>query len=99
MIVPLHGVGSSRRERARLRPPGAAPRGRSGARWSGFRFPSDGLLARRGCGAREQSSPRVATSAVETVKAIEDAVLQASSAPFDDDATLTVLAPVDAPTP
>jgi serine phosphatase RsbU (regulator of sigma subunit) len=39
------------------------------------------------------------TSAAATVKAIEDAVLHASPQPLEDDATLIVLAPVDAPAP
>jgi serine phosphatase RsbU (regulator of sigma subunit) len=38
------------------------------------------------------------TSASSTVKAIEDAVLSASSEPLEDDATLIVLAPIDTPT-
>jgi serine phosphatase RsbU (regulator of sigma subunit) len=50
-------------------------------------------------GVRQAAAAIAPTSAAETVKAIEDAVLHASSAPLEDDATLIVLAPVDAPTP
>jgi serine phosphatase RsbU (regulator of sigma subunit) len=50
-------------------------------------------------GVRQAAANVAPTSAPETVKAIEDAVLHASSAPLEDDATLVVLAPVDAPAP
>jgi serine phosphatase RsbU (regulator of sigma subunit) len=50
-------------------------------------------------GVRQAAANVAPTSAAETVKAIEDAVLHASSAPLEDDATLIVLAPVDAPAP
>ena len=50
--------------------------------------------ARRRPPSRHDVAP---TSAAGTVKAIEDAVLYASSEPLEDDATLIVLAPIDAP--
>jgi serine phosphatase RsbU (regulator of sigma subunit) len=62
---------------------------------------SDGVIGRRtrdstplGTDGVRQAALSVApTSAAETVKAIEDAVLHASSEPLEDDATLIVLAP------
>jgi len=48
-------------------------------------------------GVRRAAADVAPTSAAGTVKAIEDAVWNASSAPLEDDATLIVLAPVDAP--
>ena len=48
-------------------------------------------------GVRRAAADVASTSAAGTVKAIEDAVLNASSEPLEDDATLIVLAPVDAP--
>ena len=50
-------------------------------------------------GVRRAAADVAPTSAAGTVKAIEDAVLNASSEPLEDDATLIVLAPVDAPAP
>jgi serine phosphatase RsbU (regulator of sigma subunit) len=48
-------------------------------------------------GIRHAAADVAPTSAASTVKAIEDAVLHASAEPLEDDATLIVLAPVDAP--
>ncbi len=68
---------------------------------------SDGILDRptgRGTpfgtdGIRQAAAGVAPTSASGTVKAIEDAVLPASSEPLEDDATLIVLAPIDTPAP
>ncbi len=50
-------------------------------------------------GVRQAAAGVASTSAAGTVKAIEDAVRLASAQPLEDDATLIVLAPVDAPAP
>lgn len=67
---------------------------------------SDGVIARatqtRGelgaDGIRSAAAGAPPSSAASTLKAIEDAVLGATDHPLDDDATLLVLAPIQAPT-